>query len=66
MKLQMKLGIKNFYFIVLSIVLIIEMNPSYKENTVVRYGVIMFCLALREMRSMQTVSNKSVLALEYK
>lgn len=53
MKLQMKLGIKNVYFIVLSIVLIIEMNPTYKENTVVRYGVIMLCFALLCVRCVQ-------------
>lgn len=53
MKLQMKLGIKNFYFVVLSIVLIIEMNPTYKENTTVRYSVIMFCFALLCVRCVQ-------------
>lgn len=40
MKLRIKLGVKKIYFIVLCIILIIEMNPTYKENTVVRYGAI--------------------------
>lgn len=53
MKLQIKLGVKNLYFIVLCIVFIIETNPTYKVNTTIRYGVIFLCFVLLCARYIQ-------------